>query len=103
MVAIPLLLIVAVLLVVPRGAPYTADFSRSQPFSSRPTLKTAAARPKAAAPPATGGSTRERYAIVIDAGSTGSRVHIFKFNVGAGGALELQFDKFDQLRPGLSS
>ena len=102
MVAIPLLLIVAVLLVVPRGAPYTADFSRSQPFS-RDHFEDGGGKAKGGGAAATGGSTRERYAIVIDAGSTGSRVHIFKFNVGAGGALELQFDKFDQLRPGLSS
>ena len=43
----------------------------------------------------------EKYAIVIDAGSTGSRVHIFRFNV-AGGALDLESDTFEQLKPGLS-
>lgn len=47
------------------------------------------------------GSTR--YAIVVDAGSTGSRVHVFKFSVLEGGVLDLDFDKFEQLKPGLSS
>lgn len=44
-----------------------------------------------------------QYAVVIDAGSTGSRVHVFKFNLANKGELELEFDEFDQLKPGLSS
>jgi hypothetical protein len=43
-----------------------------------------------------------RYAIVFDAGSTGSRVHVFKFNL-VNGALHLESDTFEQLKPGLSS
>ena len=42
------------------------------------------------------------FAIVIDAGSTGSRIHILKF-LDVEGELELEFDEFDQLKPGLSS
>ncbi|KAI7844404.1 hypothetical protein COHA_001998 [Chlorella ohadii] len=97
-VAIPVLLIATVLLVMPRSAPYPVhDFSRVQPFS-RSQFEDAGAG-------ASGGGSAgtARWAIVIDAGSTGSRVHIFKFLVGKGGRLELQFDKFDQLKPGLSS
>ena len=45
-----------------------------------------------------------RYAVVFDAGSTGSRVHIFKFEQAAqGGGLKLISDTFEQLKPGLSS
>jgi len=41
-----------------------------------------------------------KYAIVIDAGSTGSRVHVFRFEKRTG---ELVDDTFEQLKPGLSS
>ena len=51
---------------------------------------------------AAGGDGR-KYAIVFDAGSTGSRVHVFRFDVGAAGALALVDDTFEQLKPGLSS
>ena len=96
-VAVPVLLILTVLLVVPRSSPHGTDFSRSQPFSRTHYEEAGGASGGGA------GGAGERYAIVIDAGSTGSRIHIFKFLEGAGGALQLQFDKFDQLRPGLSS
>jgi hypothetical protein len=42
------------------------------------------------------------YNIVLDAGSTGSRIHVFKFEK-AGGELKLISDTFEQLKPGLSS
>jgi apyrase len=44
-----------------------------------------------------------RFAVVIDAGSTGSRVHVFKFLETNKGDLELKFDEFEQLKPGLSA
>lgn len=92
-VAIPTLLVAAVLLLVPRGSPYAhSDFGRAQPFS-RSHYEDGGK----------GDAASERYAVVIDAGSTGSRVHIVKFLQGADGQLQLQFDKFDQLKPGLSS
>jgi apyrase len=42
----------------------------------------------------------ERYAVVFDAGSTGSRVHVFKFINSASGLLLME-DTFEQLKPGL--
>merc|ERR1712166_1446757 len=58
----------------------------------------------AASPGQTVGSIGETtyYAVVIDAGSSGSRVHAFKFNRNKGGS-ELDIDYFKQLKPGLSS
>ena len=49
------------------------------------------------------GDGQNRFAIVFDAGSTGSRVHVFKFEVGARTELVLIDDTFEQLKPGLSS
>ncbi len=45
----------------------------------------------------------QRYAVVLDAGSTGSRVHAFAFAEALGGGLDLLSDTFEQLKPGLSS
>ena len=48
-------------------------------------------------------ATDDAYAVVIDAGSTGSRVHIFRFGHAAGtGAPELEDDTFKAVKPGLS-
>ena len=53
-------------------------------------------------PPATQAGGK-RYAVVIDAGSTGSRVHSFAFQTGRGGSLDFVSDTFQQLKPGLSA
>lgn len=44
-----------------------------------------------------------KYAIVFDAGSTGSRVHVYRFDETEDGSLALVDDTFEQLKPGLSS
>lgn len=43
-----------------------------------------------------------QYAIMMDAGSTGSRIHIYKFNY-CKSSPELESEHFDHLEPGLSS
>lgn len=48
-----------------------------------------------------GGPTR--YVVVFDAGSTGSRVHVYSFKVSSSSQLQLLKDDFNQLKPGLSA
>lgn len=43
-----------------------------------------------------------KYGIMFDAGSTGSRIHVYKFLVTSGG-LDLKDELFRQVKPGLSS
>lgn len=43
-----------------------------------------------------------QYAIMMDAGSTGSRIHVYKFNY-CHSSPELEFEHFDHVEPGLSS
>jgi guanosine-diphosphatase len=40
---------------------------------------------------------------MMDAGSTGSRTHVFEFNYDADGKVELSTEVFEELKPGLSS
>ena len=59
-------------------------------------------RPGGDPPVVAGEVAREAYTVVMDAGSTGSRVHIFRFRK-QGGSFELVSDTFHQLKPGLSA
>lgn len=44
-----------------------------------------------------------KYAVVIDAGSTGSRVHVYEFQFCGGTLLHLVDEVFEQVKPGLSA
>ncbi|KAI8905440.1 nucleoside phosphatase GDA1/CD39 [Gorgonomyces haynaldii] len=44
-----------------------------------------------------------QYAVVLDAGSTGSRVHVYRFNYCKGDQPDLEDEVFVQKKPGLSS
>mmetsp|Transcript_4525 Transcript_4525/g.7673 ORF Transcript_4525/g.7673 Transcript_4525/m.7673 type:complete len:453 (+) Transcript_4525:180-1538(+) len=78
---IPVLLIGTIFLLVPRDTPLHYDQTHTLKELQHEDL---------------------RYAIVFDAGSTGSRIHVFKFQLGKAG-LQLLSDTFEQLKPGLSS
>lgn len=43
-----------------------------------------------------------QYALTIDAGSTGSRIHVYKFH-NCGPSPQLEYETFKMLKPGLSS
>jgi guanosine-diphosphatase len=43
-----------------------------------------------------------QYALMVDAGSTGSRIHVYRFN-NCGNTPELEHEEFKMIQPGLSS
>lgn len=49
------------------------------------------------------GNTSSKYAVVLDAGSTGSRVHVYEFKHENGANMRVHDELFVQLKPGLSS
>ena len=44
-----------------------------------------------------------RYGVMFDAGSTGSRVHVYDFTFEFDGSVQLHNELFEQVKPGLSS
>lgn len=87
--SIPVILILVIVAMIPRTPPN----SYQQPITLPP---------KDANGTAVQSNGGIRYNIVLDAGSTGSRIHVFKFE-DTNGALSLVSDTFKQLKPGLSS
>ncbi|KAJ1555059.1 Guanosine-diphosphatase [Nowakowskiella sp. JEL0078] len=78
----------------------------SIPFSSQSKLKWDPT-PFALAPPPCKSSKFGRpvrqFAIMVDAGSTGSRIHVYRFNFCEGKLPTLEDEAFKQITPGLSS
>ena len=92
------LLIVFILVVMPRSSP--SDLTASDVAKAVTSDKVIEQAQHANPLPA--GEATELYAVVFDAGSTGSRVHVVSF-LESKGTLELQNDALQTLKPGLSS
>lgn len=105
LVSVPVLLIVAVILIMPRSGPETYRvLTTSESKEELPTLTKA--KEGADLTDTSKLNSQEKgalqYAVIIDAGSTGSRVHVYKFQ-RVNGRLDLDTDTFESLKPGLSS
>jgi Golgi nucleoside diphosphatase len=74
------ILIVAIIALVPRSAPIVAEHAHTVGELQHSFV----------------------YSIVLDAGSTGSRIHVFKFSK-QGSSFNLISDEFKQTKPGLSA
>ena len=94
------LLVIFIIAVMPRSSPIDLFASNTPEINVR--TDDLVQQGKEANPLPSGGSTSEVYAVVIDAGSTGSRVHVVSFLENQG-VLELQNDTLHHLKPGLSS
>ncbi|KAL3145004.1 hypothetical protein ABBQ32_003506 [Trebouxia sp. C0010 RCD-2024] len=98
-ISVPVLLIIFIIAVMPHGSP--TDFLTPE---STEEIKTTGEVVTTAQEnnPLPAGKSKDVYAVVFDAGSTGSRVHVVHFEQ-VKDTLELQSDSLQQLKPGLSS
>ena len=93
------LLIIFIIVVMPRGSP-TDFFTTESSEEIQTTGEVVGTAQKNNPLPA--GESKDVYAVVFDAGSTGSRVHVVHFEQ-VKDTLELQNDSLQHLKPGLSS
>ncbi|KAK9843238.1 hypothetical protein WJX74_009079 [Apatococcus lobatus] len=97
LVSIPVALILIILFVMPRSSP--SQYTDSLPQDTFSQMGATEEERSVTVPVG-----KERYAVIFDAGSTGSRVHIYRFRQSPDGSkLELEKDIFEQIKPGLSS
>jgi apyrase len=104
---VPVLLILAVLIIMPRSGPEAATYRLLTTSESKEELPTLTKAREGVDTTDTSKLSSDQkgalqYAVIIDAGSTGSRVHVYKFEL-VDGRLDLHTDTFESLKPGLSS
>ena len=90
-----------------RGGPGLQSLGSTCPLHPLPVVKDSLARKSGrnisnfSVKPATG-VINSRHAIVLDAGSTGSRIHIYEFQFCSDRLLVLSDEVFEEVKPGLS-
>ena len=85
--------------------PHSDDVEMAPPSSARPTSPATdpdLSKTVYCTKPYKAGTPIVQYALMIDAGSTGSRIHIYKFN-NCGASVGYEYEVFKQTKPGLSS
>lgn len=103
--SVPLVLVLAVVTIMPRSGPATYKvLNTAESHEELPTIRKVQDGVRLVDTSKLSASEKRalHYAVIIDAGSTGSRVHVYKFDV-VDGKLDLDTDTFEQLKPGLSA
>ncbi|KAJ3328653.1 Guanosine-diphosphatase [Blyttiomyces sp. JEL0837] len=79
----------------PSGDKKLGNVGKKLDSSNNQTQKDETCTPPSDRPP-------KQYALMIDAGSTGSRIHVYSFNYCKGLSPTLEHEIFEQIKPGLS-
>ncbi|KAI6044915.1 nucleoside phosphatase family-domain-containing protein [Pisolithus marmoratus] len=87
---------------VPPSPASPAPTADSTPFPTSPETDPDPLKTVHCTTPHTTSSPLVQYALMIDAGSTGSRIHIYKFH-NCGPTPAFEYEVFKQIQPGLSS